>query len=237
MSLKSKVFAAATTLTLVGGVATAGAMTAGTASAATPSCGQTCVNLFVQTFSTHRNPNFVLDSFKQRQSVGNPVILFRSSNSDPAEDFTVSEQGTVNDFFKAGLVSSALNLHYGGGAAGFPNDEAYEIEYSPYGADTGLCMGTGSTAANYTTVSLQPCGVSAKTVWVVDSAKSIRGNYVPLINGSDTNFSTPYVLTYPQDKYPTDTPRAQLITLAIQGYSTGTVFDRQMWSADFGPLN
>ena len=39
MSIKSKVLAAAATLTLVGGVGMAGALSAGTASAATPSCG------------------------------------------------------------------------------------------------------------------------------------------------------------------------------------------------------
>jgi len=39
MSIKSKVAAAAATLTLVGGVGAAGTLTAGTASAATPSCG------------------------------------------------------------------------------------------------------------------------------------------------------------------------------------------------------
>jgi hypothetical protein len=251
MSIKSKVFAAAASLALISGVGTAGALSAATANAATPSCGGSCVDLFVQTFSTHHNPQFVLDVYKQRQQVGNPIILFRTSNTDPAEDWTVSEQGTVHDFFLAGLVSAAVNLHYGGGATipgncgtvtvpapcTYPNDQAFEFEYAPYGADTGLCMGTGTTAVNYTTVSLQPCGVSSKTVWIDDSADVItKGHFVPLINGSDTNFSHPYVLTYPQDAYPTDKPRAQLITLGLTGYSTGTIFDRQQWSADLGVL-
>jgi hypothetical protein len=237
MSIKSKVFAAATTLTLVGGLATTGAMTAGTANAITPSCGTSCINLFVRTFSSHRNPQFVMDVYKQAQKVGQPVILFRTSNSDPAEDFTVSEQGTVHDFFLAGLVSAALNLHYGGGTATSPNDQAFEFEYAPFGADTGLCVGTAATAGSRTPVSLQPCGVSAKTVWVVDSADAITGFYVPLINGSDTNFSHPFVLTYPQDGFPTDKPRPQLLTDFLQGFSTGTILDRQLWSADFGVLH
>ena len=249
MSIKTKVFAAAASLALIGGVGTAGALTAGTANAATPSCGTTCINLFVQTFSTHHTPAFTLDVYKQRQAIGTPIILFRTSNSDPALDWTVSEQGTTNDFFLAGLVSAAVNLHYGGGACKvfdqatqkcktfYPNNEAFEFEYAPYGADTGLCMGTATTAGFNTPVSLQPCGVSAKTVWIVDSANSItKGHYVPLINGSDTNFSDPYVLTYPQDSYPTDMPRAQLITFPLTGYSNGSVFDRQEWSANFGVL-
>jgi hypothetical protein len=58
-----------------------------------------------------------------------------------------------------------------------------------------------------------------------------------LINGSGTNFSHPCVLTYPQDAYPTDMPRAQLITLALQGYSNGTIFDRQLWADNLGVLS
>jgi hypothetical protein len=186
-------------------------------------------------------------------AVGTPVILFRSSNSDPAEDWTFSEQGTVADFYAAGLVSAAVALHYGCiPKVNFPdctptsrNDVAFEAEYAPFGADTGVCMGTATTAANYTPVNLQACGVSSKTVWIIDSADANRntasvinlGAFVPLINGSDTNFSHPYVLTYPQDAYPTDMPRAQLITLALQGYSTGTIFDRQLWADNLGVLS
>ncbi len=54
MSIKSKVFAAAATLTLVGGVGAAGAISA---SAATPSCGFTCIEVFNHNFGTHAHPN------------------------------------------------------------------------------------------------------------------------------------------------------------------------------------
>ena len=72
----------------------------------------------------------------------------------------------MSDFFAAGLVSAAVNLHYGGGAVGFPDDFAYEIQYSPFGVDSGLCVGVGSTAVAGTKVALEPCGVSSKTVWI-----------------------------------------------------------------------
>ena len=143
----------------------------------------------------------MLDVYQAKAKAGQPIILFQASNSDPGQDFTISFQGTVNDFYKAGLVSSSLNLHYS-------KLWAYEIEYSPYGADSGYCVGVGSTAVDGTGVALEPCGQSAKTVWVVDSYASIKGHFVPLINGSDTNFSHPYVLNYPGNAYPTDKPRA-----------------------------
>jgi hypothetical protein len=245
MSIKSKVLAAAATMTLVGGLGAAGALTAGTASAATPSCGHSCIDVFSHQFGTHRSPNFVVDVLRQGERVGQPIILFRTANFDPAEDFTVSNQGTVADFFKAGLVSAAVDLHYGGGAAGFPNDFAFENEYAPFGVDSGLCLGVAATAFNGEGVTLQPCGVSAKTVWIVDtfdSPTTLFNGYVPLINGSDTNFSHPFVLTYPNNSFPTDRPRPQLVVTNITGSSNGpgpvlgTVNVNQLWGADFGIL-
>jgi hypothetical protein len=251
MSIKSKVLAAAATLALVGGVGTAGVLTtAGTASAATPSCGPACVNLFSYQFGTHRSPNFTVDVFRQGERAGQPIILFRTSNFDPALDWTFAVQGTVADFFAAGLVSATTALHYGcdaattGFAGGtcftpatattrasgtFPNLNAFEIEYAPFGVDSGLCMGVAATAFNDEGVTLQPCGVSSKTVWIVDSFDQGTGvptpvfrntpfANLPLINGSNTNFSKPFVLTYPGNAFPTDKPRPQIVVTNLTGF-------------------
>jgi hypothetical protein len=259
MSLKSKLLAGAAALTLVGGLGAAGLATAGAANAATPSCGGSCIDIFSHNFGTFHNPQFLLDVFKRGQNVGQPIILFRSSNSDPAEDFTVADQGTVADFLAAGLVSPALALHYGcipgvnfpdcfGQTAVSVNLEAFEVEYAPYGADTGLCMGVAATAVQGEKVSLQPCGVSSKTVWVwdfLDNAVNVVPSFsIPLINGSDTNFSHPFVLTYPSGSFPTDTPRPQLFVSNLTGFSgnftipvLGSVSDSQLWNINlFGPV-
>ena len=242
MSIKSKVFAAAATLTLVGGVTAVGAMSA---SAATPSAGPTAIDIFSYEFGHHSSPNFVVDVYQQGAKVGQPIILFRTSDTDPAEDFNASFQGLTSDFFAAGLVSAAVDLHYGAGATGFPDDPAFEIEYTPYGVGSGLCVGVAATAVQGSKVSLQPCGVSSKTVWITDTGDSttVTSGYVPLINGSDTNFSHPFVMTYPANGYPTDTPRPQLTTTNLTGFSgsflvpeLGTVDDNQLWGADFGVL-
>jgi hypothetical protein len=273
MSVKSKVAAVAATLTMVGGVGMAGLFTAGTASAATPSCGPSCLDIFSKQFGEHGTPNDVVDVLRQGKKVGQPIILFRTANFDPAEDWSVAFQGTVSDFFAAGLVTADVALHYGCAAfehfndcltfsttppfvSGiFPDDPAFEIEYAPYGVDSGYCMGVASTAFNDEGVTLQPCGVSSKTVWIVDTidiAFSIgfEHSYVPLINGSDTNFSQPFVLTYPNDSTPTDMPRPQLTVQNLQGsvertflsggeggLEVGTVNDNQLWGADTGTLN
>ena len=189
MSIKSKVLAAAATLTLVGGVGAAGALSAGTASAATPSCGNSCINIFSQQFGTHKSPNYVVDVLRQGEKTGQPIILFRTANFDPAEDWTLAFQGTTADFFAASMVSSAVALHYGCIPDGLPggnfpdcygqntfpvNDPAFEIEYAPFGVDSGLCMGVAATAFNDEGVTLQPCGVSSKTVWIADVFDSLE---------------------------------------------------------------
>jgi hypothetical protein len=266
MSIKSKVLAAAATLALVGGVGTAGVLGAGTASAATPSCGPACINLFSYQFGTHKTPNYTVDVLRQGEKTGQPIILFRTANYDPALDWTVSFQGTVADFFAAGLVSSSLALHYGCIAgvnfpncpfniAGFnfpgaPSSDlpAFENQYAPFGVDSGLCLGVAATAFSGEGVTLQPCGVSSKTVWVLDTldqsfTHAWAHGYVPLINGSDTNFSQPFVLTYPNNSVPTDMPRPQLVVRNLTGFSfhVGNLFgtganSNQLWGATFGPL-
>lgn len=223
--------------------AAAAGVTAGPARAATPSCGPDCIDLY----NVPLGNGYVMDVFRQHQTAGTPVILFRASNSDPAQDWTVTEQGPVSQFYRAGLVSSQVALHYGclprrhqpcDGA----EDYAYELEYAPFGADSGLCAGVAVTAGQGTQVSLQPCGVSAKTVWIADSYDTtLTAGRVPAINGSDTNFSHPYVLTYTGD--PGSQPRPQLYTSQLTGFSNGsggpelgTIDDSQLWYATFGVL-
>jgi hypothetical protein len=297
MSIKSKVLATAATLALVGGVGTAGVLgTAATANAATPSCGGSCPDLFSPLFGTYGpgQSHFVMDVWRQHIKIGQPIILFRSSQYDPAEDFQAEYDGLVSDFATAGLVSANVALHYGGGADGNPvtgasyaDDPALEIEYAPYGVDSGLCVGLASTASQEEGVTLQNCGVSSKTVWIADigfdpgSAGGPTGSYTiytlpngstitavnytdayppsifnpgtddpgalifgyfPLINGSDLNFSHPYVLTYPNSGYPTDQPRPELQVTELTGFSNGfgpivgNVDENQLWGVDVGVL-
>jgi hypothetical protein len=266
MSIKTKVFAVSAALTLAGGIGAAGLL-APAANATTPSCGGNCVSIFSRVFGHHFHPGFTFDVYQQKAKVGQPVILFRQANNDPGQDFILHNQGYVSDFYNAGLVSKSLVLHYGGGcpvltggSCTTPNaadDYAFEIEYAPDGAGTGLCAGVASVASNSTKVSLQPCGVSARTVWISDTDKAaecgtypvyggVGDGYVPLINGSDTNFSHPYVLTYPQNGYPTDMPRPQLHTQELNGFTDpggvnpydppATVNETQLWGVDGMPM-
>jgi hypothetical protein len=258
MSIKSKVLATVATLATVGGVGTAGVLgTEVAATAATSSCGQTCIDIFSDEFGNHASPNYILDVQGQGR-IGQPVILYPASDTNPGEDFRLAMDGTVADLYAAHIVTAALALHYGCiPKVNFPdcfgqtkyavNDPAFEIEYTPGGTYGGLCVGVASTAVQGEGVTLQECG-SSKTVWAVDQYDQpvdfFFHGYAPAINGSDTNFSQPFVLTYPQSGVPTDLPSPQLQVDNLSGYTYGSppilnypsIDDNQLWGGDFGPI-
>ena len=244
MSVKAKIAAGAATFGLVGGgLAMAGTMTA---SAATPNCGTTCAQIFTQKYG----PQYLVDVFQARAAAGTPVILFQRSNSDPAEDFVVNDLGTVHSFYNNhGLVTPAFDRTYRA-------DEAYEIQYKPYGLNSNFCLSTWSNEtpqAGYK-VRLEPCGQYSNSIWAADTDgqtvpqgssqvgdfRSTGGVFSPrftdvaLINGATNTFSNPLVLNYPAGN-PTDMPRPQLNVQPEKQYSNGTTFDNQEWGTVNGP--
>jgi hypothetical protein len=255
MSIKSKVLATVAALATVGGVGTAGVLgTAPAATAATSACGQACIDIFSYEFGTHTAPNYLLDV--QGGRTGQAVILSAASASNSGEDFTPTMDGTVAALYAAHMVTAALALHYGCiPGVNFPdcygqtkyavNDPAFEIEYTPGGTFGGLCVGVASTAVQGEGVTLQACG-SSRTVWVVDQYDQpldFYHGYAPAINGSDTNFSQPFVLTYPQSGVPTNLPSPQLQVDYLSGSTHGyppilnypSIDDNQLWGGNFGP--
>lgn len=205
-----------------------GLTAAGTASAATHtvkpnatwSCGGTCINPYTQAYG----PFFVLNSNNARWVVGNKLDLFDATNTNPGEDWTIDLQGSVWRMYYFGLVSANLALHYG-------HMPAFELEFTPLGVESGLCQGTAAAATNGEKVSLQWCGNDSRTIWVLDfrDASPTPGVFVPVIAGSDTNFSDPQVLTTSGSPYLASQP--QLMTYRLQTYATGSVFDTQEWWA------
>jgi hypothetical protein len=182
--------------------ATSGSRTVSAPSTTAPGCGKFCGDLYLSEFG----PSFVLDVYKQAPTVGQSVILFAASSTDPGEDWTFTTETTVQEFYRAGLVSRATALHYG-------KDEAYEIEYAPAGAPTGLCMGVRASKA-HEGVRLERCGMGAQTVWF-SAVLPRAGHPVSIMSGLDANASDPLVLSFPSNGYPTNVPRPQLYLMPL----------------------
>ena len=189
MSITSKVLAAAATLAVAGGLSTVGTLPAG---AATPLCGPHCIQIFSAKFGTNANPGFVETVFQGVAAAGQPTIVARPSSSNPAGDLIATHPASgnlVSDFFAAGLVSAAVNRHYG-------SESAVQIEYAPFGERTGLCSGLAATAYQNEGLTLQPCSTPGTTVWIVDTADSpaTAPARFPIVNGSTTDFTHPFAM-------------------------------------------
>ena len=186
MSIKRTVLAAAATLTVAGGLGTVGALPA---TAATPQCGPHCIQVFSAKFGTSADPGFVETVFQGVGTVGQPTIVAPPSSTDPAGDLIVPRAGLVSAFFAAGLVSAAVNQHYG-------SELAVQIEFAPLGQPTGLCSALATTAYQNEGLTLQPCSTPGTTVWIVDRADSPGPPSAPfpIVNGSTTDFTHPFAM-------------------------------------------
>jgi hypothetical protein len=189
MSIKTKVLAAVATLTAASGLA---AVETAPATAATPQCRAVagCIQIFSAKFGTNANPGFVETVFRGIAAAGQPTIVAPPSSSGPAGDLvaTAPGKGLVSDFFAAGLVSAAVNQHYG-------SEMAVQIEYAPLGQPTGLCSALAIPAFQNEGLTLQPCSTPGTTVWIVDTADApAAAPYFPIVNGSTTDFTHPFAM-------------------------------------------
>ncbi|GGN60729.1 hypothetical protein GCM10011579_026120 [Streptomyces albiflavescens] len=223
MSVKNKVLAAAATVTMVAGLGAAGTLSA---NAATPECGDSCIKIYSAKFGTAEQPNLVETVYKGVARVGQPTAMYPVSTSDPAGDIVGHRLSPVSDFYKDGLVSAEVNEHYG-------DQSAVEVEYAPHGVRTGLCAGLAHTAYQGEGLTLQKCGVSANTVWIIDIPDASQGHF-PLVSGSTTDFAHPYAMTVTHDASGYDDVATavpmQLRVARLMG-TPSDVPDSQLWGA------
>jgi hypothetical protein len=222
MSIKRKMLAAASVLTLAGGLSAVGTAAA---SAATPQCGADCL-----TPESVAYPGFVETVLFGLPLRGAPTLVTPAAGWNPAEDFIIPTGHPVSPstFAAEGMVSAAVASQYEG-----PDYAAVQIEYAPYGKPSGLCSGVAVTAYQDEALSLQPCSTPDTTVWILDFADSQIMNDYSIINGSTTDFAHPFVMTI------LGNPARQLYTPIIMQHLTGNpgnVPANQLWSTDQGTL-
>jgi hypothetical protein len=164
--------------------------TAVTANAASTACGTTCMTLSSELFG----PGYVVAAVTPRFRLRNspPGVALAAAGPYQSEDFKAEYVAPVSVMYSYGIVSAAVDHSW-------PNDIGYEYQYAPGGHESSLCLGTAGTAAQGTPVTLQQCGVSGQTVWI---ATAPRGEFTPLVNGTDNRSFEPYVLTVSTDNGP-----------------------------------
>jgi hypothetical protein len=133
------------------------------AEASTTACGSACASPW----------NESLGSGEVLAVSGSSVEMAAASTTNSAEDFTPEEEGGVTAAEQAGIISPKLNFQYS-------NDSVFEFQYAPDGVPKNECLadGYGSVATINTegtyyapslTVTLQPCGITAATLWIPDN--------------------------------------------------------------------
>jgi hypothetical protein len=230
-------------------------LSAGVASAATHAkkdtvaCGSNCVSLFSDQLGSSVTMNaFIAGDTGVGGRFGTPVNMHLAANYRPNGDFQPSISGFVfqycgflaNDFFSP---TSFICQHY-------PLFAVIELNWAPFGNQSGFCAGV-SRATSGRQVTLQPCGSTAKTVWVADRIHSTTGSnclipasppvsagdpsvkFCPLINGGDTNFSQPLVLTLDTG---TNRPTNQL-SISRELLVGSVARSNQQFAYFFGPVS
>ena len=224
MSIKSKVPAAAAGLILACGLSAAATLPAG---ASTTQCGSACVQISSKMYG----PGFVESVFLGIAAAGQPTILHAASDSDPTGDFInpLGHPVLVSTFYAQGMVSAAVNAHYG-------SEPAVQVEYAPFGQGTGLCAAVATPAYQNEGLSLQPCSTPGTTVFIIDKNDSpgTWPAWFPIVNASTADFTHPYTMTI--DGNPADKPFPQ-ITLQRMHDNPTDVPDNQLWQAPPGPAN
>lgn len=226
MLIKPKLVAAAAVLTLAGGLST---LAAAPASAATPQCGASCIEVYSAKYATPTSLGFVETVLLGIPVRGVPTEVRPASSSNPAEDLIVPLGATVpvSQYYADGMVSAAVNEHYG-------KEPAVQIEYAPYGHATGLCTAVAVTAYQDEGLSLQPCSAPGTTVWIIDTVDASSASAFPIINGSDTDFVQPFAMSI------LGNPAHQLFTPIILQHLTGSPGSEpanQLWGDHFGPVS
>jgi len=214
----TRAFYAASATAVVASSLTLSAMAA-SASTKSPAdsaaCGIHCVSVFSRQLGSGTTLNaYVPGNTGVGGKVGQKVNLHLASNTRPNGDWQPSLSGFVfqfcgflaNDFFSP---TSYVCLHY-------PFDAVLEWNWAPFGNQSGLCAGVAKPGVAGENVTLQTCGKTPDTVWIADEAHSTKHigcaapvppfflpvgpnspllQFCPMINGGDTSFSQPLVLT------------------------------------------
>ncbi len=163
-------------------------------------CGQVCFIMYSLRSGPSATINAVIPSNDGTGGkVGRKMNLQNAAARMPDGDFEMSFIARVwqfcgpdvHDFFGPQSYLCEHDSNY----------SVFEAEWAPNGNSTGLCAGVAIPNMSGEPITLRPCGATDRTLWIANQAggsgRNCRGagNYCPWMNGSDSNFRAPYVLT------------------------------------------
>ncbi|MGO9080647.1 MAG: hypothetical protein ACLQDY_16640 [Streptosporangiaceae bacterium] len=198
---------------------------------ATPACGVNCSDVSSLLLGTGTIVNAYIsgDTGSVPAHPGQLVNLKLASNSHPNEDFQFEAVGTVSQF--CGTLLSPVSV----ACLDYASNTAYELDWSPFGNDSGYCAGTVGTPGPDMPVRLVDCGRSEGSLLISEGNDYTAANsdvYDSFISGATTQFSHPYVLSVNAG---TSRPDNQLQLVRQNTLTGGVAKDSEMFTSVAGP--
>ena len=115
--------------------------------------------------------------------------------------------------------------------------QASQLEYSPDGIPSGLCVAVATDLFQGEPITLQPCTVPGRTVFIIDTmdspATAAMGLF-PLVSGATEDFAHPFTMSYPRHPNTAKTlPPIRLRHMKFSGPGR-TVPANQLWGVASG---
>jgi len=200
-------------------------------------CAGTCFSLYSRKLGISATMNAHIPGDEGTGGrAGRDINVHLARNSRPNENFVPSAIGQVSQFCGADVHDFFAANSYA--CRNYPDFWVFEAQWSPFGNESGLCAGVAAAGRSNEDVTLQPCGVSARTVWIGDRSNGrggdcrYPGNYCPWVNGSDASSSQPLALTLDTSTV-TPPDRLKVEPLAL---SNGIAADNQEFAYFWGPV-
>lgn len=219
----------------------------------TPACSFQCISFFSRQLGSNTDLNaFVPGDTGVGGKVGQKVNLHLAGNFRPNGDWSFGFTFPAFVFQFCGLLANDFFSPTSYICTHFPFAPVLELDWTPFGNQSGLCAGVAKGGVAGESVTLQNCGMTANTVWVGDTVHSSGGNcitpvafpytnippasgnphFCPWINGGDTGFSHPLVLDLNTG---TQNPTNQLM-LQHENLVGGTARSNQMFGFMVDPF-
>jgi hypothetical protein len=193
---------------------------------ATSACGHQCFDLSNLQLGLHFIQN-------KSNTAAAKIGLRQASDAFVNEDFIDDAVGTVSDYCAA-IPGAQQFPSTGYICTHYATDPVFEANFAPDSSETGRCVGIAVANAANQNVTLQECGATTRTMWIADDADGTfhHGHfYTPWIQGSDTNFSHPLVLTLNTGtKNPADG-----LQVDRENFSGSSLPDNQEFTVTSGP--
>jgi hypothetical protein len=200
-------------------------------------CAGTCFSLYSRQLGFGLTMNAHIPGDKGiGGTAGRKINLHLAKNARPNENFVPSAIGLVWQFCgTGGSVSFAADSY---ACQHYQNLWIFEAQWSPSGNESGLCAGVSRGGRASESVTLQPCGVSARTLWIGDRLNGLggdcryAGNYCPWVNGAGVDTNLPLALTLdPKSLVPANALKVEPLALA-----NGVAGNDQEFAYFWGPV-